>query len=159
MCITWSGSTESEAFPPRDPILAIPKLSRSLSRSSSLGQENTVDLTNQARVQLPLTLSDMSEPEPDFALVPLASRFDGPRHYDHVDLVFEAAHTSLPFDRGEKASLYAKAGVPDYWILNLKKGRLEVRRDLVEDDQAPYARHYSWPGASAPGRGPWSGHS
>jgi hypothetical protein len=56
MCITWSGSTESEAFPPRDPILAIPKLSRSLSRSSSLGQENTVDLTNQAQREWQLTI-------------------------------------------------------------------------------------------------------
>jgi hypothetical protein len=61
-----------------------------------------------------LTLSDVSEPDPNFALVPLEPRFDGPRLPDRADLVIEVAHTSLPFDRGEEASLYAKAGIPDY---------------------------------------------
>ena len=109
-------------------------------------------LTHGIRVQLPLTLSDLSEPEPDFALVPLEPQFNGPRHPDHADLVIEVAHSSLPFDRSEKASLYAKAGIPDYWILNLKKGRLEVRRDPVEDDQAPYGWDYASLQILAPGQ-------
>lgn len=108
--------------------------------------------THAVRVQLPLTLNDLSEPEPDFALVSRSPKFSGPRHPDHADLVIEIAHSSLPFDRREKSSLYAKAGIRDYWILNLKKSRLEVRRDPVEDDQAPYGWDYSTLQILAPGQ-------
>ncbi len=107
--------------------------------------------THGVRVQSPLTLNELSEPEPDFALVKLRPKFSGPRHPDHADLVLEVAQTSLPFDRREKSSLYAKAGILDYWILNLKKGRLEVRRDPIQDDQAPYGWDYASLRIWAPG--------
>lgn len=48
----------------------------------------------------------------------------------------EVAQTSLHLDRTRKAHVYAKAGVPDYWILNLLTGVLEVYREPVAIDPA-----------------------
>jgi len=83
----------------------------------------------QVRPQLPLALGPASEPEPDLAVV--AGR---PRDYlkDHpasAVLVVEISDTTLTFDRGRKGSLYARAGIREYWILNLVRRQLEVYRD------------------------------
>ena len=51
----------------------------------------------------------------------------------------EVAVTSLALDRGEKASLYARAGVEDYWIVNLVDNTLEVNRDPEANPDSPYA--------------------
>jgi Uma2 family endonuclease len=81
------------------------------------------------RCQLPLTLSNLAEPEPDVAVL----RRDTPRSRDSqpatARLVFEVASESLRKDREVKAPLYARAGVPEYVIVNLKEGLLEVHRD------------------------------
>lgn len=99
--------------------------------------------THEIRVQLPLTLGMASEPEPDFTLVRL-EHAEGPyRHPDVADLVIEIADSSLRFDRRRKASLYAKFGLPDYWILNTRDQRLEVRRDPAERPEAPYGWDYA----------------
>src|SRR5262245_3234516 len=80
------------------------------------------------RVQLPLALDAESEPEPDVAVVRGAPR-DYPHEHPAVPaLVLEVAHASLRADRTLKARLYARAGVPDYWILNLVDRVLEVYR-------------------------------
>lgn len=42
-------------------------------------------------------------------------------------LVIEVSNTSLRVDRGVKASLYAEAGIPEYWIVSLPEGLVEVR--------------------------------
>jgi Uma2 family endonuclease len=81
------------------------------------------------RVQDPVAAGRWSEPEPDVAVVP-----GGPRDYltDHPArpaLVVEVADTSLRLDRTRKAAIYARAGVEDYWIVNLPERALEVRRD------------------------------
>jgi Uma2 family endonuclease len=69
-----------------------------------------------------------SEPEPDLIV---ASNPD-PRAYgtERSDtlLVIEVADTSLQYDRETKAALYAEAGVPEYWILNLNENLLEIHR-------------------------------
>ena len=83
---------------------------------------------HEIRVQLPLTLSKFSEPEPDFAIVLAQESDDAERHPAGADLVIEIADSSLSFDRNEKASVYAKAGIQDYWVLNLVNKRLEIRR-------------------------------
>lgn len=80
-------------------------------------------------VQMPLALDDDSEPEPDLAVV----RGNDPRenltsHPTTAVLVIEVADSSLRRDR-EKAALYARAGIPDYWIMNLRDRCLEVLRD------------------------------
>jgi Uma2 family endonuclease len=93
-------------------------------------------------VQLPLPLSDGSLPEPDVAVVaePVPEH-DDPQALTAL-LVVEVASSSLSFDRERKASLYAKGGVPDYWIVNLLDAQLEVHRDPAELPSAPYGHGY-----------------
>jgi Uma2 family endonuclease len=94
------------------------------------------------RVQDPLALDDESAPEPDIALV-RGSRADYRQaHPAHPALAIEVAQSSLSFDRQHKGSLYARAGVPDYWIVNLVEGVLEVYRDAAPDASAPYGWRY-----------------
>ena len=53
------------------------------------------------------------------------------------------ALASLALDRGEKASLYARAGVADYWIVNLVDNVLEVYREPVADPRGAYGWRYA----------------
>lgn len=108
--------------------------------------------THEIRVQLPLTLGSHSEPEPDFALVRFEVADGAPRHPGSADLVLEIADSSLAFDRNEKASLYAKAGIAEYWVLNLVNSRLEVRRGPAENDELAYGWGYSSLTILAPGQ-------
>ena len=57
-------------------------------------------------------------------------------------LIIEVAETSLRFDRTEKGSLYARAGIVDYWIVNLVDRVVEVYRDPGADLTAPYGWRY-----------------
>jgi Uma2 family endonuclease len=78
------------------------------------------------RVQNPLRLSDLSEPEPDFVLARPGDYSKGhPRARDAL-LVVEVAHSSLGYDREIKLPLYALAGVPEVWIVNLDDSVVEV---------------------------------
>ena len=82
-------------------------------------------------------------PEPDAAVVP-----GGPRDYATTGhpttalLIVEVSDTTLSYDRGCKASLYARAKIADYWIVNLVHGRLEVRRNPVPDVSERYGWRY-----------------
>jgi len=80
-------------------------------------------------VQLPLRLGERSEPEPDLSLLQLDTPQD--RHPGPADvlLVIEVADTSLRTDRGRKRTMYARAGIPEYWIVDLLHDRIEVYRD------------------------------
>lgn len=80
------------------------------------------------RVQLALALGPLSEPEPDFAVVPVRPRGAPREHPATAALVVEVARTSLRIDRGVKAQLYARAGIPEYWIINLRDSVVEVHR-------------------------------
>jgi Uma2 family endonuclease len=80
----------------------------------------------EIRVQSPLALSDDSEPEPDIAVVAAGDYRSA--HPARALLVVEVAHTSLPKDRGVKAALYAAAGVPEFWLVNLPERVVEVHR-------------------------------
>jgi Uma2 family endonuclease len=81
------------------------------------------------RPQLPLTLPDDSEPEPDLAVVRLEDARSREHHPRTALLVVEVAGDSLRLDREMKAALYARAGVPEYWIVNLAESTVEVHRD------------------------------
>src|SRR5262249_1379709 len=85
------------------------------------------------QVQGPLAVSDDSEPEPDIALVRVE---EDDKHPTTSYLIIEVADDSLSKDRKIKARLYAAAGVPEYWIVNLKDDVLEVMR-------APRGKAYS----------------
>jgi Uma2 family endonuclease len=80
-------------------------------------------------VQMPLALGADSEPEPDLAVVPGDPRDHLASHPTSAVLVVEVSDTSLHHDRERKAGLYARAGVPDYWILMMASRQLEVLRD------------------------------
>lgn len=79
--------------------------------------------------QLPVQLMDGTEPQPDVAVFPgtFDDYADVPFASDAVLLV-EVSQTTLRYDRRTKSRLYAAAGVPDYWLLNLAARTLEVRR-------------------------------
>jgi Uma2 family endonuclease len=81
------------------------------------------------RPQLPLTLPDDSEPEPDLAVVRLADARSREHHPRTALLVVEVAGDSLRLDQHTKAALYARAGIPEYWIVNLAESTVEVHRD------------------------------
>jgi len=79
--------------------------------------------------QLPLTLGDDNEPEPDLAVVRAEDVASTTRHPGTALLVIEVAGDSLRFDRRTKLAVYARAGIPEYWIVNLEDATIEVYRD------------------------------
>jgi len=94
------------------------------------------------RSQMPVALDDESEPEPDVAVVPGDPRDYRDAHPTRPVLVVEVALSRLGFDRDRKGSLYARAGIADYWIVNLSDRRLEVYRGPVRDGAAPFGWRY-----------------
>lgn len=80
------------------------------------------------RIQSSFVAGD-SQPEPDIAVVPRGEYRD--EHPDQALLIVEVAESSLDYDRTTKAALYASAGVPEYWVVNLVDRLLEVHTDIV----------------------------
>ena len=83
------------------------------------------------RVQLPITLSNNTEPEPDVAVVSGGLDDYETKHPSASDvlLLLEVSDKTLSYDRNRKAQIYAEDGIADYWLLNLRARQLEVRRD------------------------------
>jgi Uma2 family endonuclease len=86
------------------------------------------------RPGLPIAAGRWSEPEPDISVVPGSPRDYLADHPARPALVLEVAHTSLRLDRTRKAAIYARAGVQDYWIVNLVDHALEVHREPARLD-------------------------
>ena len=89
------------------------------------------------RTQLPIIVDPDSEPEPDLTVVA-----GSPREYVHEHprtalLVVEVADTTLALDRDRKARVYARAGISEYWIVNLAERCLEVYRDPLNPPGQP----------------------
>ena len=97
---------------------------------------------HHVRVQLPLALDPDSEPEPDVAVVAGAPRDYRDAHPATALLVVEVADTTLAFDRERKGSLYAGAGIAEYWIVNLSDQVLEVYREPAAAPSAQYGWSY-----------------
>ena len=91
---------------------------------------------------MPIVLDDQSEPEPDVVVVPGQPRDYRDAHPSQPVLVVEVADTSLALDRLRKGGLYARAGVADYWVLNLIDEVLEVSREPVRAASARYGWTY-----------------
>ncbi|MCA8995377.1 MAG: Uma2 family endonuclease, partial [Planctomycetaceae bacterium] len=88
-----------------------------------------VDEEVAIRVQQPVTLSE-SEPEPDVSIV-RGSLSDYMTHHpcqEDVLLCIEVSDSSLKYDRTTKLQVYARAGIPEYWIVNLNEEHVEVYR-------------------------------
>lgn len=81
------------------------------------------------RVQMPLALGECSEPEPDLAVVRGSYQDYAFAQPTTAVLVVEVADKSLAHDRKRKIPDYARAGVPEAWLMNLKAAVLEVYRD------------------------------
>ena len=94
------------------------------------------------RWQMPLDLGVLSEPEPDIAMVTGTARDYATAHPKTAALIVEVSESSLDYDRTEKASLYAAAGIPEYWVLNLSGRQLEIRRDPAPDQTQLYGFGY-----------------
>jgi Uma2 family endonuclease len=93
------------------------------------------------RLQFPLNFG-ISDPEPDVS-VAVGHREDYSDHPTTSVLIVEVSDTSLHYDRTRKASLYARAGIADYWIVNLVNNQLEVRRDPRPDPSQHYGHGYA----------------
>jgi Uma2 family endonuclease len=103
---------------------------------------NTLGSSFWVRSQLPLNLGQVSEPEADVSVV-AGRREDYTDHPPTAVLIVEISDTTLSFDRGRKASLDARAGILDYWIVNLVDEQLEVFRDPQPDSSQPYGYRYA----------------
>ena len=97
----------------------------------------------EVRTQGPIGLDEESEPEPDVAVVPGGPDDYRSAHPSRPALTVEVAESSLGADRERKGSLYARAGLPDYWVLNLVDRVLEVYREPAVDSAAPFGWHYT----------------
>lgn len=101
--------------------------------------------TVNIRVQNPIRLDDYSEPQPDIAI--LKRREDFYRHAhpqpEDVLLVVEVSDSTLEYDRQIKLPLYARAGVPEVWIVNLVEEIIETYSQPSGDSYLtakPFAR-------------------
>ena len=81
-------------------------------------------------------------PEPDVVVLPEPPNTVG-YEKPHPLLVVEVSETTLAYDRGTKASYYAREAVADYWVLNVFESVLEVQRNPVEDETAPAGWRYA----------------
>ncbi len=91
--------------------------------------EKAFGRTYYVREEKPIALDERSEPEPDVVVVPGRPRDYRDAHPSQPVLVVEVADTSLALDRLRKGSLYARAGIADYWVVNLIDEVLEVYRE------------------------------
>ena len=85
--------------------------------------------------QDPIQLDDFTEPQPDVALLRLRDDFYRRAHPKPSDvlLVVEVADTTVDYDRLVKLPLYAKAGIPEVWIINLPAEEIETYADPAGD--------------------------
>lgn len=86
------------------------------------------------RVQSPLQLGPSSEPEPDLALVKRRADYYAGSHPTAADtiLVIEVSETTLNRDRTLKQPLYARHGIPELWIVDMKSCRLHIFRSPAD---------------------------
>lgn len=93
--------------------------------------ENVPKAEVRVRVQNSVGLPDLdSVPEPDVAWVVQRDYSRCRPTADDVLLIIEVAESSLDYDTGEKAELYAAAGIKDYWVVDVAAQVVEVRREL-----------------------------
>jgi Uma2 family endonuclease len=103
----------------------VKRLNRVLNRK--IGDEAIVS------VQDPIRLDDYSEPQPDIALLKPRADFyaQGLPQAEDVLLIIEVADSSVEYDRNVKLPQYAKAGIPETWLGNLREDRIEAYSQSV----------------------------
>lgn len=97
----------------------------------------------RVRPQLPLAVSDVSEPEPDIAIIRLEPGVIRGRDGcpTTAKLVIEVADSSLSRAK-KKANLYASAAIPEYWIVDVQGKKLYVFKKPVSDSAEDYGARY-----------------
>ncbi|AIE74683.1 MULTISPECIES: Uma2 family endonuclease [unclassified Synechocystis] len=87
----------------------------------------------QIRDAKPITLPNYSEPEPDIAVVqPLGPAYRQHHPYpENIYLIIELSYATLSKDLNEKKSIYAEAGIPEYWVVDLQHRQLWVFRTVI----------------------------
>jgi Uma2 family endonuclease len=98
---------------------------------------------HHARVEGSLVLGATTDPVPDVAVVAGSIRDYAAAHPTTALLVVEVAESSLDYDTGEKAGLYATAGIADYWVVDLVGRRVLVHRGPHPAAVAPHGGAYS----------------
>jgi Uma2 family endonuclease len=92
-------------------------------------------LGNRAKIKEahPITLPNNSEPEPDIAIVRMPAALYRDRHPQPEDIfwLIEISDSTLAKDLGMKKDIYAAAGIPEYWVMNLQTSVVVVFRDLT----------------------------
>jgi len=94
------------------------------------------------RIQLGMFFGINTDPVPDIAVVQGSPRTQV-RHPKTALLIVEVADSSLAYDTGEKASLYAAAGIADYWVIDVNESRLHVFRSPQPDPTQHYGHGYT----------------
>jgi Uma2 family endonuclease len=108
--------------------------------TTALGRRVLVDKEH------PVRLGDLSEPEPDLALLVRRDDYYASRTPVPADvfLLVEVADSSTGYDRSVKAPLYVRAGIREYWLLDLPAGILEVYRQPRPDGCRDVRRLHRW---------------
>jgi Uma2 family endonuclease len=105
-------------------VACVRRLNRLLMRR--LGDDIVID------IQSPVRLGEHTEPEPDVVVARAGDYSDNLPTAHDVLLLIEVADTSLGYDRGTKLPLYARAGIPEYWLVDLQGEEIERHTNPVE---------------------------
>ena len=98
--------------------------------------------SHYATIRSPIDLETDSEPHPDAAVFAGNPRDDLNGKFITAGLIIEVADQTLVEDRHRKGSLYAQAGVEDYWIVNLRKCGVERYRNPIAMPHKPFGFGY-----------------
>jgi Uma2 family endonuclease len=93
------------------------------------------------RVQMALPMGARTDPVPDLAVV-AGARLTHSRQPNSALLVVEVADSSLDYDTGDKANLYASGGIADYWVVDTNGRELHIFRDPVADPVVAFGHRY-----------------
>jgi len=102
-----------------------------------LGDQAVIDAQN------PVVLGDLSQPQPDLAILAHRDDFYADRHPrpEDVHFLIEVAETSLGYDRDSKIPLYALYGIPEVWLVDLNGATIEVFRGPSPDGYLRATQH------------------
>ena len=91
------------------------------------------DASQLVHVQNPLRLDRTSEPQPDLVLARFVRGSRDVPNFKDALLVIEVSDSTYNYDRKIKAPLYARAGVPELWIVDCQNRRVEIHADAKGD--------------------------
>lgn len=94
------------------------------------------------RGQMPLVLNQTTDPMPDIAVIRGSPRDFATVHPRSAILVVEISESTLAYDLGEKANVYAAGGITEYWVVDLVHRKLVVHRQPAAATGEPHGAKY-----------------